>query len=311
MLFKKYRRKYKKLCNKVCQSFKKLDPVIEKDKEDKVKKITLKDFFLSFSESSKNKLKVKTDTGIEITLNHKDNISNVIVQFLRNYKFSELGVSNKSYYCSELIDLNSADPFEELIKLLDNFINLSDSELIKIKYQNSLEISESIKKKQIKENESIRRNIKNDRLLKSFIDESEFIKDYLYDLQDILGNYTIKYEKFFVNFTFDFFIDCNLPISGDGSNIIINEDYINILRLLKNFSISMKNFNLTINYIISTTKKSLILTVIKSFDHRDYNNIIVTEKDIMEYKNSTDTKIIVEQILIGMDILDRLHTFNI
>jgi len=210
MLFKKYRRRYKKLCNKVCQSFKKLD------KEDKVKKITLKDFFLSLSESSKNKLKVKTDTGIEITLNHKDNISNVIVQFLRNYKFSELGVTNKSYYSSELIDLNSIDSFENLLKLLDDFIKLSDSELIKIKYEKSLEISESIKKKQIKENESIRRNIKNDRLLKSFIDESEFIKDYLYDLQDILGNYKIKYEKFFVNFTFDFFIDCNLPISGDG-----------------------------------------------------------------------------------------------
>lgn len=68
----------------------------------------------------------------------------------------------------------------------------------------------------------------------------------------------------------------------------------------------MKNFNLTIKYVISTTKKSLILTVIKSFDHRDYNNIIVTEKDIMEYKNSTDTKIIVDQILTGMG-MDRTH----
>lgn len=240
MFFKKYRRKFNSLCGLTYSKFTIIDA------------------------SSKDLVKIKHNpTNIQIHLLHKDNDVDVKVKFIRYYKFSEVGISDKVYDLNTTVSLYDNNAYEKLLKSFDEFVVLSNSNLEMIKSQVQSDKAAWVEKQRIIENNYIRSLICVEKISNSFLTESDFIKDYLYDLQDILGEYNDSYDierkswqnlsvKFERIFTFRFNIDsCNLPSIGDGKNILINEEYLNVMKSLKDFSIIMDSHDLLTEYVIT------------------------------------------------------------
>lgn len=280
MFFKKYRRRFNNLCSLIYSNFTPIDT------------------------SSKNFVKVYDESNIEILLSHKDNDVDVEVKFIKYYNLGEIGVvNNKRFDLITTISLYDNNYYEKLLKSFEEFKTLSYDNVKKIKSQiqndNIKKIQnefEKIEKEKIIQESIIKSTIRVEKLSKSFFEESEFIKDYLYDLQDILGTYNSKENiekkswhtlpvKFERIFTFNFCIDCcYLPTTGSGHDIKISEDHLNVMKLLKDFSTIMQSHNLLTEYIINKSD-NLILKVYK-IDIESYDNIIVSDMDVAIFREN-------------------------